>query len=41
MFFKLQQQSSPAGSVVKKLPANPGDMGLIPGPGRTHVLQDD
>ena len=41
MFFKLQQQGSPAGSVAKNLPANLGDMGLIPGPGRTHVLQDD
>ena len=26
------------GSVVKSLPANAGDMGLIPGPGRTHML---
>ena len=25
------------GSVVKNLPANAGDVGLIPGPGRSHV----
>ena len=28
-------QGSPAGSVVKNLPANAGDMGLIPGSGRS------
>ena len=27
------------GSVVKNLPANTGDMGSIPGPGRSHMLQ--
>ena len=27
------------GSVVKNLPANAGDMCLIPDPGRSHVLQ--
>ena len=26
------------GPVVKDLPANAGDVGLIPGPGRSHVL---
>ena len=26
------------GSVVKNLPASAGDMGLIPGPGRCHML---
>ena len=25
------------GTVDKKLPANAGDMGLIPGPGRLHM----
>ena len=29
----------PGGSVVKNLPANAGDMGLIPGPGRSHMPQ--
>ena len=27
----------PGGPVVKKLPADAGDMGLIPGPGRSHM----
>ena len=27
----------PGGSVVKNLPANAGDTGLIPGPGRSHM----
>ena len=27
------------GSVVKNLPANAGDVGSIPGPGRSHMLQ--
>ena len=29
----------PGGPVVKNLPANPGDMGLVPGPGRFHMPQ--
>ena len=28
----------PGGTVVKNLPANTGDMGSIPGPGRSHML---
>ena len=28
----------PGGPVVKKLPANAGDMGLIPGPGGSNML---
>ena len=28
----------PGGSVVKNLPFNAGDMGSIPGPGRSHML---
>ena len=28
----------PGGAVVKNLPANAGDIGLIPGPGRSHML---
>ena len=27
----------PGGPVVRKLPANAGDMGLVPGPGRSHM----
>ena len=29
----------PDGPVVKNLPANAGDMDLIPAPGRSHMLQ--
>ena len=29
------------GSVVKNLPANAGDTGLIPGPGRFHMQQSN
>ena len=29
----------PGGPVVKNLPANTGDMSLIPGPVRFHMLQ--
>ena len=29
----------PGGPVVKNLPANAGDMGSIPAPGRSHMLQ--
>ena len=28
----------PLGTVVKNPPANAGDMGLSPGPGRSHML---
>ena len=34
----LDSQGFPGGSVVKNLPANVGDMSLIPGPGRSHML---
>ena len=30
----------PGGSVVKNLPANAADTGLIPGLGRSHMLLD-
>ena len=36
----LQEQNKwdfPGGAVVKNLPANAGDTGLIPGPGRSHM----
>ena len=32
-------QDFPGGPVVRNPPANAGDMGLIPDPGRSHVLQ--
>ena len=28
----------PGGSAVKNPPANAGDMGLFPGPGRSHMM---
>ena len=34
-----QIQNLPRGPVVKNLPATAGDMGLIPGPGRFHMLR--
>ena len=36
--IKKDEQDFPGGTVVKNPPANAGDMGLIPGPGRSHVL---
>ena len=30
----------PGGAVVKNLSANAGDMGLSPGPGRSHMPRD-
>ena len=38
---KESQQGFPDGSVVKDLPANEGDMGLISGLVRTHMLQNN
>ena len=34
---KMNSERLPGGSVVKKLPANVGDMGSIPGLGRSHM----
>ena len=31
----------PDGSMVKNLPANAGDMGLIPGPGRSRMPRNN
>ena len=33
----LNERAFPGGTVVKNLPANAGDMGLSPGPGRSHM----
>jgi len=35
--LKLHTEGHPGGPVVKNLPASAGDMGLIPGPGRSHM----
>ena len=34
---KLKTRDFPGGTVVKNPPANAGDMGSIPGPGRSHM----
>ena len=34
-------QDFPGGTVVKNPPAIAGDMGLSPGPGRSHMLQSN
>ena len=31
----------PGGAVVKNLPANAGDVGSSPGPGRSHMLRSN
>ena len=38
MLFKKHFRDFPGGTVVKNLPANAGDTGSIPGPGRSHML---
>ena len=35
--FKISLQGFPGGAVVENLPANAGDTGLSPGPGRFHM----
>ena len=35
--IKKQLRGFPGGAVVKNLPANAGDTGSIPGPGRSHM----
>ena len=39
MFKEIKGGDFLSGLVVKNLPANVGDMGLIPGLGRFHMLQ--
>ena len=34
---KKKRTDFPGGTVVKNLPANAGDMGSSPGPGRSHM----
>ena len=34
---KSHREGFPGGAVVKNLPANAGDTGSIPGPGRSHM----
>ena len=35
--FKNMDRDFPGGAVVKNPPVNAGDMGSIPGPGRSHM----
>ena len=39
--FKNEEEGFPGDTVVKNLPANAGDTGLSPGPGRSHMLQNN
>ena len=36
-YLKYKEGDFPGGAVVKNPPANAGDMGLSPGPGRSHM----
>ena len=38
LYLKWITRDFPGGSVVKNLPTNAGDTGLIPGLGRFHML---
>ena len=38
---KTQSRDFPGGVVVKNLPAKAGDMGSIPGLGRSHMLRSN
>ena len=40
-FLKGLQVGFPGGAVVENLPANAGDTGSSPGPGRSHMPQSD
>ena len=37
LFFKIALRGFPGGTVVENLPANAGDTGSSPGPGRSHM----
>ena len=39
--YNKEWQDFPGGAVVKNLPANAGDMGSSPGPGRSHMPQNN
>ena len=39
--LKKEGRGFPGGTVVKNPPANAGDTGSSPGPGRSHVLQSN
>ena len=37
----MSSKGFPVGSVVKNLPANAGDMGQVPDPGRSHMIHSN
>ena len=39
--IKKKNLGFPGGAVVKNPPANAGDTGLSPGPGRSHMLRSN
>ena len=39
--MSISKRDFPGGAVVKSPPANAGDMGSIPGPGRSHMPQSN
>ena len=39
--YKLKKRDFPGGAVVKNPPANAGDTGSSPGPGRSHMLRSN
>ena len=41
MKTRTTMRGFPGSAVVKNLPANAGDMGLSPGPGRSHMLRSN
>ena len=41
IFFKKLTRGFPGGAVLKNLPANAGGTGSSPGPGRSHMLQNN
>ena len=40
-FLSLKVMGFSSGSVVENRPANAGDVGSIPDPGRSHMLQSN
>ena len=41
MMQEYTMEGFPGAAVVKNLPANAGDTGLSPGPGRSHMPQSN
>ena len=41
IFQEIYMRDFPGGAVVKNLPANAGDTGSSPGPGRSHMPQSN